>query len=1144
MNIKQLVILGRKELKHVLGTLYLRPSLFSNPTLYAAIMVLGLSGCGSDDGGSSVAESSEAKVVSFAGQSVTFATKLQSLYEVDLSNAMYASDNGAVQLLKVENLSRLEACEPVVVTETGFSIRAEQYGACDYRYYVGRSGVELSAQSHQMKSAASLSGNAVMMTNSYGVARVAITPRETETLNSVNLTPVVHHTTISTETDPIDIKAALAAVGETIDAGFMLQATVTMPFLPASGSSVTVDTTAGTISYKPKEGFQGIERLLFSYKNSGGDVKLGALDIAVQHSLDKGFEIKDKNNSNNPSGHITYGTISDKEIGSKSFTIDISDHLVNLNTDSGCNDFQLVYIDTYNATVVPTDASNYTNNKKFNFIPSEGGSYYISFAVSNHCGTYQIGQIEIIVEKLTQEWRNIELNWMLMFTAPRTSEELDEEGITYSGSVNYNGFDVTTFNASQAETYCNSINGRVPTIDELTVLFNNPAGEPKSLADWPTTNTTPYLAKGATNGYNYSFYLDRGVASGSVPAAKQHMITCIKQGEFDMEPVGTRCMVPGGTIEYRSILLGHSEPIQNWVEVALSSKPISPMINTSARLTSNSQTDDRYFSDINGQLMFGITNTKPDQERVEVAASYDNITIGSMEDRASFGYAEVSISESAYVLLEPNGSVVAWGNQNNGGALVSYGSSVAEKLTSEVKKVVAADRAFAALKEDGSVVAWGANYWGGTFLRGTGKVEGYPASHPSDISLKVTEVADVIAGSRAFAALKEDGTVLTWGYGYDESSGGYRYAGDSSLVYDDLMDTSDPVTEVITNGEAFAALKASGKVVVWGPQEAGGDLSRGTYDGQYPTSISSILSGNVKEIFGTRANTGILNAGFAALKKNGMVVTWGGDRDRDGSFIGNSTAVYDDLQPSTVDGQRVEVQHIYSTTGAMAALKTDGSLVVWGTNGLGGDLSGGTVNGVYPANVSSLLKSGVAEVFASPYGSAFAVLKEDGEVVTWGGADNEGGNSSSVYDDLKPYTNTDGELVKVKEIFASSKAFAALKTDGTVVTWGSSEHGGDSSAVASQLTNIKKIYSNRHAFAALKEDGQVVAWGDSRYGGQLTINGRDVSSELGAGSRVRDIASHQYGQSFVAIKEDSSAVAWGISDSDTTVDGEPIVFCK
>jgi alpha-tubulin suppressor-like RCC1 family protein len=60
-------------------------------------------------------------------------------------------------------------------------------------------------------------------------------------------------------------------------------------------------------------------------------------------------------------------------------------------------------------------------------------------------------------------------------------------------------------------------------------------------------------------------------------------------------------------------------------------------------------------------------------------------------------------------------------------------------------------------------------------------------------------------------------------------------------------------------------------------------------------------------------------------------------------------------------------------------------------------------------------------------------------------------------------------------------AFAALKEDGTVQTWGDSRYGGG--GVPTGLKDVRAIYSTYRAFAALKEDGTVQAWGYSRYGG-------------------------------------------------------------
>ncbi|WP_269615761.1 SwmB domain-containing protein [Prochlorococcus marinus] len=66
--------------------------------------------------------------------------------------------------------------------------------------------------------------------------------------------------------------------------------------------------------------------------------------------------------------------------------------------------------------------------------------------------------------------------------------------------------------------------------------------------------------------------------------------------------------------------------------------------------------------------------------------------------------------------------------------------------------------------------------------------------------------------------------------------------------------------------------------------------------------------------------------------------------------------------------------------------------------------------------------------------------------------------------------------------FRNKFAFAALKADGSVVTWGRSNFGGDSLSVSSKLSSgVNQIYSGNNAFAALKEDVSVVTWGGSSY---------------------------------------------------------------
>ncbi len=149
--------------------------------------------------------------------------------------------------------------------------------------------------------------------------------------------------------------------------------------------------------------------------------------------------------------------------------------------------------------------------------------------------------------------------------------------------------------------------------------------------------------------------------------------------------------------------------------------------------------------------------------------------------------------------------------------------------------------------------------------------------------------------------------------------------------------------------------------------------------------------------------------------------------------------------------------------------------------------------------------NGVDKIFSNP--KAFAAIKTDGTVVTWGHG-GSGGDSSAVQN----------QLTDVKTIFSTGTAFAALKNDKTVVTWGNSEYGGNSFGVQNELVGVENIYSNSNAFAAITDQGNVVTWGPSTLGGDSSA----VKNEL-----VGVKAIYSTGTAFAALKNDNSVVTWG-----------------
>ena len=139
--------------------------------------------------------------------------------------------------------------------------------------------------------------------------------------------------------------------------------------------------------------------------------------------------------------------------------------------------------------------------------------------------------------------------------------------------------------------------------------------------------------------------------------------------------------------------------------------------------------------------------------------------------------------------------------------------------------------------------------------------------------------------------------------------------------------------------------------------------------------------------------------------------------------------------------------------------------------------------------------------------AAFAAILGDGSTMTWGNPDN-GGDSSAVQDQLK----------NVLQIQANDHAFAAILADGSVVTWGHRCYGGDSSVVRDQLKNVQQIKASCGAFAAVLAQGSVVSWGDAAKGGDSSA----VQDQL---KNVHQIQATYY--AFAAILGDGSVVTWG-----------------
>ena len=118
------------------------------------------------------------------------------------------------------------------------------------------------------------------------------------------------------------------------------------------------------------------------------------------------------------------------------------------------------------------------------------------------------------------------------------------------------------------------------------------------------------------------------------------------------------------------------------------------------------------------------------------------------------------------------------------------------------------------------------------------------------------------------------------------------------------------------------------------------------------------------------------------------------------------------------------------------------------------------------------------EIQVASTSRAFALWYAAGNrFVTWG-HNRSGGDMHEVHH----------LLMNVQEVASSLHAFAAVLTNGHVITWGHLVDGPLQKSIA-QL-QVKRIRATDRAFAAILEDGSVVAWGHDSFGADTSKDPR------------------------------------------------------
>jgi len=354
-----------------------------------------------------------------------------------------------------------------------------------------------------------------------------------------------------------------------------------------------------------------------------------------------------------------------------------------------------------------------------------------------------------------------------------------------------------------------------------------------------------------------------------------------------------------------------------------------------------------------------------------------------------------------------------------------------------------------------------------------------------------------------------------WLWGYNV----YGELGDSTVT-----NKSSPVQTIAggTNWKQVAggfyhtaAIKTDGTLWTWGYNSYGG-LGDSTITNKN-SPVQTIAGGtNWKQVAGGYFHT-------AAIKTDGTLWTCGYN-------------FYGELGDSTITNKSSPVQTITGGTNwkqvatgyfHTAAIKTDGTLWLWGYN-LDGELGDSTTVTGRSSPVQTIAGGTNWKQVACSFDHT-AAIKTDGTLWTWGYNGYGGLGDSTVTNKSSPVQTITGGT-NWKQVACGTYHTAAIKTDGTLWTWGYNVTGqlGDSTITNKNSpvqtiaggTNWKQVACGYYSTAAIKTDGTLWGWGRNSYGGlgdSTVTNKSSPVQTIAGGTNWKQVATGYYHTA--AIKE-------------------------